>query len=80
MLTNSGLSKLPAYLNSLYKTLVRCLQEKLTQTNPEGWRSRQHEQNRSSRRLEDCLTNESSAEYFQKMVWVYPEVDTQTIM
>lgn len=80
MLTNSGLSKLPFYLNSLYKTLVRCLEEKLTQTNPEGWRSGQHEQKWSLRRLEDNLTNESSAEYIQKMAWVYPKLDTKTIM
>lgn len=36
MFINSGLPKLPAYLNSLCKILVRCLEEKLPPTNPEG--------------------------------------------
>lgn len=80
MLINSRLLKLPFYLNSLYKTLVRCLEEKLIQTNPKGWRSGQHEQEGSSRSLEAYHTNESSAEYFQKMAWVYPKLDTKTIM
>lgn len=55
MLINSGLSKLPFYLNSVHETLVRCLEEKLTQTNPEGWRSGQHEQEGAQEDLKTIL-------------------------
>lgn len=82
MLINLGLAKLQAYLNSLYKILLRCLEEQFTPTNPEGGGGVGIVG--CSGKFEDYLSNPQlniqPTSLSQKTTWVYPEPDTETIM